>query len=172
MEFLISGFEKAAVAMPNLRLHMTGKGSPLDMNKVDELIASSPVTDRIINHGFLSYDEYCAVLGNADILCMTRRDSKFANAGFPYKLGEFLASGKPVVVSRLGEIETYLSNEDCCFVTPESSEEIGKAILALKEGSKRKEIGSRGKKVAFKHFNAVNVAENLNAFLNKMGSWS
>ncbi len=168
IEFLVDGFGKAAEKMPTIELHMTGKGSKAAMDELEQYIARSPAPERIINHGFLSYDEYCNVLGRADILCMTRPNSKYANAGFPFKLGEFLAAGKPVIVSRLEGIKEYLSEEDCAFVTPESSEEIGAAIRNLRDKSKRNEIGKRGKQVAFKHFNAQDVAANLYAFLQKI----
>ncbi len=172
MEFLLNGFEKAAQEAGQLELHLTGKGSPIDMKKFQALLSQSGVSTRIMNHGFVSYEEYCHILGAADILCMTRRNSKFANAGFPYKLGEFLATGKPVIVSRLSEIEKYLDDDDCCFVQPESSSDIGKAIITLLDPNKRREFGKKGKEKAFRYFNAEKVADNLYVFIQKIAGQS
>ena len=47
----------------------------------------------ILSTGFLLEDEYYKILPHSDVLLMTRINSKYANAGFPFKLGEYLASG-------------------------------------------------------------------------------
>ncbi len=168
MEFLLKGFEWAASQNKNLVLKLTGKGSQYDMEKFEMLVRHSSARNRIKNFGFVSYGEYCQIMGSADILCMTRKNTKFANAGFPYKLDEFLASGKPVIVSRLSDVQRYVPEDACCYVTPESSDEIGKAILTLNDPDKRKEIGQRGKEIAFEKFDARKSGENLYNFLKSL----
>jgi glycosyltransferase involved in cell wall biosynthesis len=170
MEHLLKGFEYASSKNNNIVLTMTGKGSRLDMEKFETLVRHSSARDKILNHGFVSYEDYCQILGSAQILCMTRINSRFANAGFPYKLGEFLATGKPVIVSRLPEIQNFVPADACCYVTPESGEEIGEAILSLTNQVKRKEVGCRGKAVAFANFDARNISRQLYDFLNSLGS--
>lgn len=170
MEHLIKGFEYASSRNNKIVLTMTGKGSRIDMEKFETLVRHSSARDKIINHGFVSYEDYCQILGSAQILCMTRINSPFANAGFPYKLGEFLATGKPVIVSRLPEIQNYVPPDACRFVTPESAQEIGEAILSLTDPVSRDEVGSKGKVVAFEHFDARKISVQLYDFLYSLGN--
>lgn len=58
----------------------------------------------------ISHAETLRRLANADCLVLARPDSMQARAGFPTKLGEYLALGKPVVVTPVGEIPRFLTN--------------------------------------------------------------
>jgi glycosyltransferase involved in cell wall biosynthesis len=50
---------------------------------------------------------------------MTRTNSAYANAGLPFKLGEYLATGKPVIASDVDDLSIYLRNrEDAFLVNP------------------------------------------------------
>ena len=65
--------------------------------------------------------DYYSLLNNADIPCMTRVDLAFANAGFPFKLGEYLAAGKPVIASRVSDVDRFLVNgQNAMLVNPGS----------------------------------------------------
>ena len=64
---------------------------------------------------YLPDDQYWQKLSESDILCMTRIDSSFANAGFPWKLGEYLATGKPVIATDVSDVKYYLTDkQDFC----------------------------------------------------------
>lgn len=165
MEFLLEGFARAYEKNPMLKLYLTGKASEIDARRFQALLENYPYPEAIVNLGFVSYEEYCDVLGKADILCMTRRNSAFANAGFPYKLGEFLATGKAVIVSRLDEVSRYLDENDCYFVTPESAGEITEGLLALTDKERREQLGNNGRQKAYANFNARIVTDHLYLFL-------
>ena len=47
---------------------------------------------------------------------MARPDSRQARGGFPTKLGEYLATGKPVCVTKVGEITVYLEDNVSAFL--------------------------------------------------------
>ena len=56
---------------------------------------------------------------------MTRTDSAYANAGFPFKLGEFLASGKPVIASNVSDVGKFFTDRhDTMLVKPGECKEI------------------------------------------------
>ena len=76
---------------------MTGKGAERHLNKLHKLIEGNLSKDKIIFKGFLPVKEYFNTINECDILCVTRSGSKLANNGFPFKLGEFLATGKAVL---------------------------------------------------------------------------
>jgi glycosyltransferase involved in cell wall biosynthesis len=94
---------------------------------------------------------------------MTRINSKFANAGFPFKLGEFLASGKAVIATSVGDVPNYLFNDiNALLINPNSAEEIIDALLLLIEDpDKRKALGAEARKTAERCFDSDTVGMRL-----------
>jgi glycosyltransferase involved in cell wall biosynthesis len=152
--FLIEGFSQACKKVSNLELVLTGKIATGLENQVFELINASEEKDKIKYLGCLPTEKYYEVMANADILCMLRVSSEFANAGFPFKLGEYLASSNAVIATRVSDIEYYLKHkENAYLINPDSSEEIGEGLLGLVANiNLRNEIGSSGHKTARTYF--------------------
>lgn len=50
------------------------------------------------------------MLKNAEALVLDRPNSLQAQYGFPTKLGEYLLTGNPVVVTKVGDIPLYLKD--------------------------------------------------------------
>lgn len=112
------------------------------------------------------------IICNADLLVLPRPDSKQAQGGFPTKLGEYLATGKPVCATRVGEIPDYLTdNESVFFAEPGSVESFAEAMeRALADYENAKRVGANGRKVAEEHFNKDVQARKLYEFLEELGS--
>ncbi len=104
---------------------------------------------------------------NAGLLVLPRPDSKQAQGGFPTKLGEYLATGKPVCVTRVGEIPEYLEDGKSVFMAkPGDTDSFAYAMeRALSNPVLAKEVGKNGRKVAEKYFNMEKQAEKLYNFL-------
>lgn len=165
INFLIQGFEEARRKSPNLVLNLTGKASKIDADNLQYILQHCEFRESINYLGYLDYSDYCKEMGAADVLCMTRTNSSFANAGFPFKLGEYLATGKPVVVSKIEAVTEYLSDQDCFFVKPESSKEIARAFIRLTDPDLRNSIGKSGQIKAFSFFDARKISAQLFEFL-------
>jgi len=161
--YLIKAFDHIASQSPTIELILTGRASKEDYKKLMQYIGNSAAKDRIVLKGFLEDKAYYATLNECDIFCMTRTNSKFANAGFPFKLGEFLASGKAVIATNIGDIPRYLKDKkSALIVRPDSVDDIAVAISYLiKEPSRIEKIGKEGKKVAEQHFDTRIWSEKL-----------
>lgn len=159
VKYLIAGFEKVCKTNDNVNLILTGKGGAKDMDEILKLIASSDFRQRIFYKGYLPDDEYYSELYNSDILCMTRTSSAFANAGFPYKLGEYLATGIPVIATDVSDIGLYLKDKtSAVIIEPESPQAIAEAIeYLIADPARAEKIGTCGKEVARQNFD-VRVA--------------
>lgn len=114
-----------------------------------------------------SRDAIPSIIGNADLLALPRPDSKQAQGGFPTKLGEYLATGKPVCATKLGELPDYLkNNESIFFAQPGSVKSFADAMRwALSDTENASRVGLNGKKVAQKEFNKDIQAKKLHQFL-------
>lgn len=149
LQFLINAFNEFSKKFTDSQLLLTGIG-----NNPQKLVEDSK-NSKIKYIGYLSDEEYYNFLLDADILCMTRLNTKFANAGFPFKLGEYLATGNPVVVTDVSDISDYLENNiDAKIVPPENSHALCAALTEYAEDFKAaSKIGERGKEKALKFFN-------------------
>jgi len=163
LEYLIKAFEDICLKFKNLSLILTGRGNEHDMGHLYQLIDNSSIKDKIIFKDYLSKDEYYNLLNECDIFCITRVNSNFANAGFPFKLGEFLATGKSTIATNIGDIDKYLKNGcNALLINPSSVEEIVKALkYLLKNQNQINIIGMEGRKTAEYYFDSEKISMNL-----------
>ncbi len=163
LENLIKAFEIVAKKHDNIKLVLTGRGADHDMIPLHNLITRSGVNDKIIFKGYLSSDDYYATMNECDIFCMTRINSQFANAGFPFKLGEFLATGRAVIATRIGEIEKYLvNNENALLIQPSSIDELSHALEhILQNPFLINDLGLEARKTAETYFDSEKVSSKL-----------
>ncbi len=170
VENLINAFEQIAFKYPETLLYLSGMGVSARINLIKAKIENSVCHDRIQYLGYLNDDAYYQFLKSSHILSAIRVDSQFARAGFPFKLGEYLATGKPVLVSNIGEIPNYLSDKkNAIFVDPGSVDSIAAGIeYLIKNPVHSSEIGKSGKIVAFQNFDVQVVGQKLYQILQSV----
>lgn len=106
--------------------------------------------------GYLDEEDYFKELQQADILLMTRNGSKYSNAGFPFKIGEYLASGNPVIATKVSGIDFYLKNKvNALLIEPENTISLAEGMKYLLEHTDEAyRIGINGRDVYNKYFSA------------------
>lgn len=122
-----------------------------------------------------SHDEAIRIMKGAVCLVLARPNSLQARAGFPTKLGEYLATGRPVVVTDTGEIGRYLKDGENAYIVRidecsnvQMEERVAKKILEVMEDPERAErIGAAGKEVAKRCFDWRNHSEALGGWLKQ-----
>lgn len=166
VDILIRSFIKISDKFPDHTLYMAGFYH-YDVTINDEIANKSGIRSRIINIGVLSKDEIPAFLQHASLLVMARPDSRQAQGGFPTKLGEYLATGNPVCVTRVGEIPDYLEDNVSAFMAePGDVDSFADAMLrALSDKENAKQVGLTGRKVAEENFSVDVQAQRLFNFL-------
>jgi glycosyltransferase involved in cell wall biosynthesis len=155
VESLICAFSKIADDFPELSLKIAGGSKTGTLEKrLSDIIAEKQLSDRISLLGFVDRNEIPQYLCAAKMVVLPRPDSLQARGGFPTKLGEYLAAGRPVIVTRVGEIPKYLSEDDVFFISPDDIENelIQKMKYILLHEKKALETASSGKAAAKKYF--------------------
>lgn len=150
VELLIRAFEKLSAQYQDCVLVLTGKGANLP--DIQKLIANHPAIHHV---GYLDNNDFYDFLQQADILCITRIGSTYANAGFPFKLGEYLATGNPVIVTNVSDVCRYLENlKDAIIIEPDDVNAIHDAMeYCLNNFEEIKKIGRNGQIKCSKYFN-------------------
>ncbi len=156
VEVLLEAFETLCSSGRDLRLALTGRGSPERMEAIRRRVEAMACRDRIDWLGYLDAGEYIRRLAEFDILCMTRGSSAFAQAGFPFKLGEYLATGRPVIASRVSDVTEYLADRrDAVLIEPDSAVDIVQAVeWLLDHPDEALQIGRAGRQTAERCFDA------------------
>ena len=169
IDILIKAFSKISARFASHNLVLVGSAHP-DTIGQKELVTSLNLNNRVIFTGGVDRDKVPAILLNADVLALPRPDSHQAQGGFPTKLGEYLATGNPVCITRVGEIPDYLTDNVSAFMAePGDVDSFAEALTrALSDKTNAARVGLNGKKIAEEKFNMDIQAQNLFLFLQKI----
>jgi len=121
------------------------------------------ISDQIIFKGLVPQEQVKEYLNECQILAVTRPNTKQTQAGFPTKLGEYMACRKVVLATKFGDIEQYFSDRtDIILAEPENPVSIAENILwILNNSEKSKTIAKNG-------FNKANQLLNYNTGVKKI----
>lgn len=110
------------------------------------------------------------ILATADVLLLPRSAGEFSDAGFPNKIGEYLASGRPAVVTAVGDIPKHLADGVHARVVPPGRPiEFAQAVVDLLSSTETADaIGAAGRELAAGLFSSEVVARNLLAFIEPL----
>ena len=168
---LIKSFAIVHKYHPDVKLYIIGK-TP---DKKDEagnlkLIENLGVKNHIVFTGLVSTEEMPQLLKNATILALDRPDSLQAKCGFPTKLGEYLLTENPVVVTKVGDIPHFFKDGVSALLAEERNpkEFSSKIIWALEHPKEAEKIGKTGAIVAMREFNYLNETRKIIDTINKL----
>jgi glycosyltransferase involved in cell wall biosynthesis len=171
VDILINAFNIFHENNPKFKLYLIGYTNDITEEKeLKQLISILKLNTAIVLTGKVKRDDMPKFLTNATILALARPESKQAEAGFPTKLGEYLATGNPVVVTSVGEIENYLTHGVNAFICkPGNIRDFAEKLdFIAKNQSFAKKVGIEGRKLAETVFNYKKQAINIITFINKI----
>lgn len=148
-------------------------GAPAHGDSIEtyrDLATRLRVSDRVAFQPALDRDRYAAALRGADLLVIPRTTGYASQAGFPYKLGEYLATGTPVVVTRFGDVEEYfVDRRDCFMCAPDDPEGLASMMqYALEHAEDARAVGRGGQSRVRELFAFEQVAGVLDGMLREI----
>lgn len=107
--------------------------------------------------GMVMPDKMPQLLKGAAMLALARPNNRQAQFGFPTKLGEYLATGKPVVVTNVGEIGSFLQDGvNCRIAKPGDVDDFAeKMTWVANHPEEAIAMGRRGKELTMNEFSAI-----------------
>lgn len=168
VEILISSFENVFAKFPEYCLFLIGPGEGEYFDGLKAKKNNSVAKNNILFLGNISREEMPAVLKNANILALSRPNNKQAEGGLPTKLGEYLATANPVVVTDVSDIRMYLGSEYAAFISEPDSIELftEKLLFVIENPEIARQVGLNGQKIAFDKFNYLKVVETIADFIS------
>jgi glycosyltransferase involved in cell wall biosynthesis len=153
---LIVAFGSTVTAKERFNLMLFGKKPSADeMTGYDQQLRRLGIADKVIFAGTVPMDEMPQVLTNASVLALCRPQSVQAEGGFPTKLGEYLSTGNPVVVTNVGDIGKYIIDGETGYIAePGDIAEFARKLDYIAENySEAQAVGANGHKLVLKEFN-------------------
>lgn len=166
---LIEAFDEASKKISDVTLLLIGGSSdPTELIKIQEKVKSLN-NSRIVFYGRADRTEIPQLLVNARALALARPSSMQSSGGFPTKLGEYLSTGNPVIVTKVGDIPHYLNEENAFVVAPDDNQAFAAALVSVfSDYDKALVIGAKGKDVALSVFNAKVQTKRLNDLIHTL----
>lgn len=168
---LLETFAKITSVFPEYKLYIIGASYKIDrMEQLVQKVKLLGIDKNVVFTGKISPDEVPAHLAKASVLVLARPSSLQAAYGFPTKLGEYLATGRPVVVTQVGEIGEYLKDGQNAFIAePDSIQAFAdKLTEVLNDLDKAKCAGIKGRETAEKFFDYQINGQRLFTYLQIM----
>jgi glycosyltransferase involved in cell wall biosynthesis len=156
--------------------------SMIDINSVELLIMGTvpPETEEMIHNidmgsvkvtytGYLSKHDLLDNLLRCTVLVIPRRSGLLADSGFPTKLGEYFATGLPVIATKVGDLKAYFSNRvELVFAKANHPESMSRALLYICQHPEiAKAIGVQGKTWASKNLDYIKNSKKLLDYISK-----
>lgn len=166
---LIDAFDEASRKLKDIKLLLIGGSSvPGDFEKLQDY-AIDKGDGRIVFYGKASRDEMPQLLVNAKALALARPSSLQSTGGFPTKLGEYLATSNPVVVTAVGDIPRYLNKGNSFIVEPDNNNAFAEQIIKIfSDYSTALEIGGKGREIAEQNFNYKVQSPRIHEFIKSI----
>lgn len=128
-----------------------------------QLVEDLGIKDSVVFTGRVSAANMPQILKNACIVALDRPDNIQAKYGFPTKLGEYLSTKNPVVVTKVGDIPKFLVDGVSAYLAePENPNEFSSKLC---EAYEKREIsamiGKKGAEIAKLCFNSITEGEKM-----------
>ena len=148
---LMRAFAALPAELSDVRLELVGDS--YQASRIPEFRAIGAdlgIEARVDFVGTVPRDALRPYLAQATVLALARPSSLQAAAGFPTKLAEYLASGRPVVVTRTSEIDRFLSDGESAYLVPPDDWRAFAAALRipLEHPAEAEAVGREGRRVA------------------------
>jgi glycosyltransferase involved in cell wall biosynthesis len=131
--------------LPGVRFLLVGPGN----RRVRRLVEDLGVKESVIVTGPQPHSTMSIWLAAADVLLLPFQDTVYNRGRGPIKLGDYLASGRPVVTNPVGEIAEILTQEGVALAAGEDPREFADKIsLLLQDRELATHLGANARQLA------------------------
>lgn len=118
-----------------------------DKERYKQLIQQYHLEDKVCFTGYLTEDQLRDRLSKAALVVVNKHDTTQNRYCFSTKLGEYMAAGKPLIITRIGEAMNWLDDQEDALIVEEGDlQQMADAItLLLNHPEERKRIGSNAR---------------------------
>ena len=166
------GMAKQRLQMP-IKYILTGTVETSPQSKeIQCLIKKFHLEDSVEFVGYLVREQIKEYLSKASLVISNRPKSKQDYYGFSTKVGEYLASGTPLITTNWGEAVNWLKDgESAYIIEPEDTNALANAIVQVFSNlDQARQIGKAGQQLCQRCFDYRVWSNPLVDFLKQLGN--
>lgn len=143
---LFKAFSNVVSEVPGTKLLIVGR---VDASKEAKNVYDS-MAGNIVSVGEQPFWKVPYFLAAADVLVLPMKNSPIEEARWPIRLGDYFASGRPIVSNAVGEVKKVLETEKCGLTSPpDDAKKFSEKVIELLENRElSEELGKRARQVA------------------------
>ncbi|MGH2538033.1 MAG: glycosyltransferase family 4 protein [Candidatus Promineifilaceae bacterium] len=150
LPLLVRSFSKVIEKVPNARLVLVGDGRT--RAEVGQLIVDMGLERAVIMAGVVAHQQVPALLAAADVAAAPNTLFFDGHGGSPLKIFEYMAAGKAIVASRVGQVADLIQDDNNgMLIEPGDTDGFANAIVSLLiDPLKRGRLGRQARQSASK----------------------
>lgn len=166
---IIKAFVKVLPSHPNTRLILTGDlEKSVDKKIILSLIDELHINEKVELTGYISKEKLLEITSTAAVLLLAKPDNRQNRYNMATKIGEYLLTGRPALISDVDPACQYLSHRRNAFIVKPEEDQIAKELeFILDNSTEAEEIGMSGKEIALKLFDYKVHAIRMNDFFKE-----
>lgn len=140
-------------------------------SQIEEILKSNGLEENIVVTGYLNEQELSYCLAHSSCLIINKPNSFQNRYNFPTKLGDYLLSGRPVVIAASGlEVNEFVNHkQNALVVSSNNIDQMCNAITELiNDRAFANQIGQNGIRTAVKNFHFRTHSKRILHFLNSL----
>jgi len=167
VEYLIEATPLILKNVPNTKFLIVGDG--MMKEKLVGLAEKTGVSDKIIFTGTVPYEEVPKYINASDVCVAPLTKGRIKSGSSALKIYEYLSCEKPVISSRIPNLEFIEQQNAGILVEPENQEKLARAIVKLLEDKKLREImGKNGREYVVKNHSWKIIAKRVEGVINEV----
>lgn len=169
---IIKSFGKISKKYSEIDLHLYGQPKEETLQFLKKIVKLQNIKDRVFFMGKVSSNLVPDILMNAEVLVSSQPNTLRASGGFPTKLGEYLATGVPTLLTDVGENSKYAKDNEHLFFAPPNDSKLyaEKISFILENYEEAKTIAGNGKNLVENNYSHIIMGLKLNDFITQIQS--
>lgn len=165
---IIRAFALISDKYKEIDFYLYGAPSHKDKAIIEGVIKECKMEKRVFIKGKVAPIEVPNILLRSHILASSQPNTRRAEGGFPTKLGEYMATGVPTILTDVGEISQYVKDGVHVHIVPPENPELyaKKLDWMLSNYDKALDIAVEAKKYLYNTFDYRIVSDELYKFFN------
>jgi len=154
-------FAEVARQEPKVLFVLVGRS----MRDVREAMSAAGHAERLIEMGFVPYENMGAYLACGDVMVLPYSDRSVNRGRTPNKVGDYMAAARPVVTNPTGDMQRLVEEAGIGLLADENPQAMAAAVLTLlRDPALRDRLGRQARSAAEQRYSWRSLAERLAEF--------
>ncbi len=150
-------------------LYLVSNGAEWEMDRLKKRIRESPRAENIKLFSRLPMQELIDLYMTSQALLIPLRPTPQDRARFPHKIGEYTAARKPIISTKIGEVDQFFRDGETALLADQYDEAAfaEKMKLVMEQPALAEQIGLNGYNLGLQHFDHKALGRTLKTFLSE-----